>query len=232
MRSMVGGCRECWRLEAVISKPALLSRWTQLWTLCACPRMSPLPLVAFTLLPIHIYLFIDFYEVSLPSNPYCPCCPGHPCSHPVVCAAVRLSFTRKIKTASSRTYVWSMGRDDWQYRELGELGQGCFSLVWASKRGGMPSPSNPLARPSWPLASPLFLKEENLWPASPSEVSGILAGPLNHPHHPVTRLWWPPPLFFPCSIITTCRMLGSGVAQPTPKSWLSLPLSAQETGQL
>lgn len=34
MRSMVVGCGECWRLEAVISKPALLSRWTQLWTRC------------------------------------------------------------------------------------------------------------------------------------------------------------------------------------------------------
>lgn len=40
-----------------------------------CPHWSS---VAFALLPIHIYLFIDFYEVSLSSNPNCSCCPDHP----------------------------------------------------------------------------------------------------------------------------------------------------------
>lgn len=97
-----------------------------------CPHH---PSVAFVLLPIHIYLFIDFYEISLPSNSYCPCCPDHPPhpSHPAVCAAVCLSVTRKIKMASSRTYVWSMGRDGWGYRVLGVVGQGHFTLLLANE---------------------------------------------------------------------------------------------------
>lgn len=87
-RSVEGGTH-----EAVVSqaRTLLLPQWMQLWALCAGPRMSPLPLRGLCLLPIHIYLFIDFYEVSLPSNPYCSCCPDHPPSHPAVCAAVCLS---------------------------------------------------------------------------------------------------------------------------------------------
>lgn len=104
---------EAWRAEGWRRglKPAALSsypgeRSAGPSTLArGCPhRLS----VAFTLLLIHIYLFIDFYEVSLPSSPSCLCCSDHPHptpSHPAVCAAVCLSVTRKIKTASSRTYV-------------------------------------------------------------------------------------------------------------------------------
>lgn len=98
-----------------------------------CPHW---PSVAFVLLPIHIYLFIDFYEVSLPSNPNCSCCPDHPPSHPAVCAAVCLSVTREIKTASSRTYVWSVGRDGWECRVLG---QEQFGLIWARESPGVPA---------------------------------------------------------------------------------------------
>lgn len=64
-----------------------------------CPRCS----MAFALLPVCIYLFIAFYGVPFPSNPYCLCCPDHPLGRPAVCAALCLSVTREIKTASGRT---------------------------------------------------------------------------------------------------------------------------------
>lgn len=64
-----------------------------------CPRCS----MAFALLPVCIYLFIAFYGVSFPSNSYCLCCPDHPLGRPAVCAALCLSVTREIKTASGRT---------------------------------------------------------------------------------------------------------------------------------
>lgn len=69
--------------------------------------------VAFAPLPINIYLFIDFYEVSLPSNPYRLCCPDHPRSHSAVCAAVCLSVCHKENKNGKQQdlCVWSMGRD-------------------------------------------------------------------------------------------------------------------------
>ena len=92
--------------------------------------------VAFALLPINIYLFIDFYEVSLPSNPYCLCCPDHPPSHSGVCAAVCLSVTRKIKTASSRTYVCGL----WGGMARGTGGARC----WGYWDRGIPAFSGPV----------------------------------------------------------------------------------------
>lgn len=71
--------------------------------------------------------------------------------------------------------------------------------------------------PPGPLFLPYSWWEERLWSASPSEISGILAGALNPHHHPLTRLWWPPPLLM-CSVITPWRMLGPGVDWPTPQS--------------
>lgn len=65
------------------------------------------PSVAFLLLPIRIYLFIDFCEVFLSPSPYCPCCPDthHPTTQLSVQLSVCLSVIREIKMASSRTCV-------------------------------------------------------------------------------------------------------------------------------
>lgn len=57
--------------------------------------------MAFALLPVCIYLFIAFYGVSFPSDPYCLCCPDHPRSRPAVCAA-SLSVCHKENKNSKR----------------------------------------------------------------------------------------------------------------------------------
>ena len=65
-----------------------------------------------SLWPSPSFSFIFIYLLTFMKSPCHPiplaCCPDHPHptpSHPAVCAAVCLSVTRKIKTASSRTYV-------------------------------------------------------------------------------------------------------------------------------
>lgn len=86
-----------------------------------CPRRLS---VAFTLLLIHIYLFIDFYEVSLPSNPSCLCCPDHPHPQPSSCLCSCLSVCHKENKNGKQQdlCVLSMGRDGWGYRVYTMLG--------------------------------------------------------------------------------------------------------------
>lgn len=105
---------EGWRLEVVVTQAALSSCPS------GCSSGSSMPAqgcphrlsVAFTLLPIHIYLFIDFYEVSLPSSSYCPCCPDHP-PPPSSCPCSCLSVCHKENKNGKQQdlCVWSMGRD-------------------------------------------------------------------------------------------------------------------------
>lgn len=105
---------EGWRLEVVVTQAALSSCPS------GCSSGSSMPAqgcphrlsVAFTLLPIHIYLFIDFYEVSLPSSSYCPCCPDPPppqSSCPCSCLSVCHKENKNGKQQD--LCVWSMGRD-------------------------------------------------------------------------------------------------------------------------
>lgn len=145
---------EGWRLEVVVTQAALSSCPS------GCSSGSSMPAqgcphrlsVAFTLLPIHIYLFIDFYEVSLPSSSYCPCCPDPPPRNPAVRAAVCPSVTRKIKMASSRTYVCGLWEGMAEGTECWGHWDGHSSFLWASRSQGLPAsilgPSSLVACPS------------------------------------------------------------------------------------
>lgn len=83
------GGRRQWSLKPVLSSyPGGYSAGHSVLAQ-GCPHC---PSVAFTLLPIHIYLFIDFYEVSFPSNPYCSCCPDYPLA---IQLSVQLSVCHK-----------------------------------------------------------------------------------------------------------------------------------------
>lgn len=179
-----------------------------------CPHC---PSVAFTLLPIHIYLFIDFYEVSLPSNPYCSCCPDHPLA---IQLSVQLSVCHKENKNNKQQDLRVVYGERW----LGVqgAGAGAFQPSAGQREPGytrehLQNSSLAFLNPPGPLFLPYSWWEERLWSASPSEISGILAGPLNPHHHPLTRLWWPPPRLT-CSVITPWRMLGPRVDWPTPQS--------------
>lgn len=79
--------------------------------------------MAFTLLLIHIYLFIDFYEVSLPSFPLAyVVLTIRP--QPSSCLCSRLSVCHKENKNGKQQdlCVWSMGRDGWGYCAYTMLG--------------------------------------------------------------------------------------------------------------
>lgn len=124
---------EGWGLEVVTAgASALLSSSSPveaaLSTLCWPQDVPTTPLWPSPFFPfIFIYLltFMKFPFHPIPIACVVLTTPPHP-SHPAVC----LSVTRKIKTASCRTYVWSMRRDGWGNGVLGVLGQGHFGLLW------------------------------------------------------------------------------------------------------
>lgn len=76
-----------------------------------CPHW---PSVVFALLPIHIYLFIDFYEVFLPPNPNCSCFPDHPLPpKPSSCLCSCLSVCHKGNKNSKQQDLCVISGERW-----------------------------------------------------------------------------------------------------------------------